>query len=48
MYADAGYKAWRCKDGTGGTYFIRTLVYVFNRYSDKLHLTELLTKVRIS
>jgi len=39
----SGYKAWRFK--TSGSVFVRTLVYVFNNYSDKLHLMDMLTKV---
>ena len=39
----AGYKAWRCPEA--GSCFIRTLVYVFNNYSDKLHLIDMLMKV---
>ena len=41
----AGYKAYRRP--ASGTCFIRTLVYVFNCYSDKLHLIDMLTKVCI-
>ena len=39
----SGYKAWR-HSGLG-SWFVRTIVYVFSRYSHQEHLMDLLLRV---
>ena len=45
MVTFLGYLAWR--DDVLGSYFVRTLVYVFCKYAHKKHINDMFTEVML-